>query len=134
MGEIIRGNFGQIKRSEPISPLENKVVKDYFTGQSDFSPNGVVEYLTGVMPRDDVGVLSKVKLHVDPMERSILKVFPEKTKRKISPTIKKGLGDIDHLDLVKMIADSTIENWIDDPNLYLAIIDEARERGLDEIE
>ena len=137
MGELKIGNFnkGKTEDSEPISPFKKRVIEGYFDGKSKFSDNGVIEYINGVRPRDDVGVFNRVKIHTKLMEKAILESLPKDHKRKEqTPFLKNLLENMSHLSLVTTIDESEKGDWIANPDEDLAHVDEVRSRDLDEEE
>jgi hypothetical protein len=132
MGEIISGSFGKKAEQQPISPFEKSgVTKNSFSGESVFSPNGVVEYQSGVRPRDDARVNEKVVVHVVPMEKTIYSIAPTLKGQEIPEEMSELTDQLSYTQLVDAIADSTTEEWAQEPEWYLALIREVQKRDLD---
>ncbi len=135
MGELLPGNFNsKSSKDRPLSPFKKSELARAKFGEPIFSKNGVVEYTKGSKPKDEAEVLDKVLLHVNPMERTILSVFPNLKISDVPPEMQEVLSTASGLSLVEYIADSDQQDWTMDEEQalgYLGIINEVRARDLD---
>ncbi len=133
MGEILPGNFKRREIGEPISPFKkNSVTENGFRGESVFSPNGVVEYKSGVKPRNEDRMVQNVVVHVEPMEKTIFQIDPLLKNASIPEEMAELTAQLSYTQLIEIMTESGMEEWISQPLWYLALIQEARIRDLDQ--